>query len=222
MPETRRSWKRRSAARPAELRQAALRLFAERGYSAATIEDVARAAGVTVGTVYRYFTDKSSLLGSLVEWAGSVPLFDLAEARNAAQPPDGLRRALRQIWTTSRGEPHAGVLRILIGEGGSQPGLVARYRQAVLEPTVAGLVELLGGGSAPDPRLVARATLGHLLGASVLAGAPPTIDGLIPQLDPLEVTVERLIEGIAHPTAAGAREPARGAGGRRFSGPESW
>jgi AcrR family transcriptional regulator len=210
MPETRRSWKRRSAARPAELRQAALRLFAERGYSAATIEDVARSAGVTVGTVYRYFTDKSALLASLVEWAATVPLVE----RPAA---DGLRRTLRGIWATSRGEPHAGVLRILIGEGGTQPALVARYRETVLEPAAAALTELLRESASPtDPRLLARATLGHLLGSSVLAGAPPTIEALIPQLDPLEVTVERLIDGSQ------AKDPTRAVATRRFSGPESW
>jgi AcrR family transcriptional regulator len=132
MPDTRRAWKRRSAARPAELREAALRLFSQRGFSAATIEDVARSAGVTVGTVYRYYTDKGALLASLVDWAATVPLVgDGSTAAGTAL--DGLRRALRGVWTVSRGEPHAGVLRILIGEGGATPALVARYREAVLE-----------------------------------------------------------------------------------------
>jgi AcrR family transcriptional regulator len=220
MPETRRAWKRRSAARPAELRQAALRLFSERGYSGATIEDVARSAGVTVGTVYRYFADKGALLFELVEWASSVPLID-PEAR-PGPGIDGLRRVLRAIWTSSRGEPHAGVLRILIGEGGAAPGLVARYRDRVLEPAATLLAESVRQfGASHDPRLVARAGLGQLLGASLLAGAPPTIEGLIPQLDPLEITVERILVGL---TGAGGITGRDGAvtSSRSFTGPESW
>ncbi len=39
----------------------ALRLFAERGFSAVSIEEIAQAAGVTKGAVYHWFTDKDDL-----------------------------------------------------------------------------------------------------------------------------------------------------------------
>lgn len=41
--------------------QAALDLFAERGYSAVSVDDIARAAGVTKGAVYYWFADKDDL-----------------------------------------------------------------------------------------------------------------------------------------------------------------
>jgi AcrR family transcriptional regulator len=41
--------------------EVALREFAERGYSAVTIEEIAEAAGVTKGAVYYWFTDKDDL-----------------------------------------------------------------------------------------------------------------------------------------------------------------
>src|SRR5947207_15855337 len=42
--------------------QAAIRLFQERGYEKTTSNDIAAAAGVSVGSFYVYFTDKRQLL----------------------------------------------------------------------------------------------------------------------------------------------------------------
>ena len=46
---------RRKDDRPGELVNAALDVFAERGFAGARLEDIARRAGVTKGTVYLYF-----------------------------------------------------------------------------------------------------------------------------------------------------------------------
>jgi AcrR family transcriptional regulator len=48
-------WERRPDARPQELLDAALSVFAERGYRNTRLEEVAEAAGVTKGTIYHYF-----------------------------------------------------------------------------------------------------------------------------------------------------------------------
>jgi AcrR family transcriptional regulator len=57
------------------LADSARRLFAERGYEATTVRDIAAAAGVTERTFYRYFGDKSALLADellgLIERLGS-------------------------------------------------------------------------------------------------------------------------------------------------------
>lgn len=60
-------WERRPAERPGELLDAALRVFAARGYRNATLEEVAAAAGVTKGAVYHYFDNKEQLLSSALE-----------------------------------------------------------------------------------------------------------------------------------------------------------
>ena len=52
---------RRKTERPAELLAAALELFVEHGYAATRLEDVARAAGVSKGTLYLYFDSKEAL-----------------------------------------------------------------------------------------------------------------------------------------------------------------
>jgi AcrR family transcriptional regulator len=58
---------RRAAERPTELLDAALEQFFRVGFSGAKIEEIARAAGVTVGTVYRYFPSKEALFRAVVE-----------------------------------------------------------------------------------------------------------------------------------------------------------
>ncbi len=45
-------WRRRKEARPAEIVAAALACFAERGFSATRLEEIAQRAGVTKGTLY--------------------------------------------------------------------------------------------------------------------------------------------------------------------------
>jgi AcrR family transcriptional regulator len=60
-------WERRPDSRPQELLDAALAVFAERGYNNTRIDDVAEAAGVTKGAVYHYFATKEDLLMRAIE-----------------------------------------------------------------------------------------------------------------------------------------------------------
>lgn len=52
-------------ARRAQILEVAGRVFAEKGYHAASIADVCAAAGIGRGTLYQYFTDKADLLRAL-------------------------------------------------------------------------------------------------------------------------------------------------------------
>ncbi|MFW8594859.1 TetR/AcrR family transcriptional regulator [Cribrihabitans neustonicus] len=62
------------------IREAALRLFAQHGYAAVSMRQIAREVGVQAGALYNYTPDKQSLLFSLMEghmadlkaaWAGA-------------------------------------------------------------------------------------------------------------------------------------------------------
>ncbi len=55
-------WERRPEERPQELLEAALRVFAARGYRNTRLDEVAAAAGVTKGALYHYFANKEDLL----------------------------------------------------------------------------------------------------------------------------------------------------------------
>lgn len=61
-----------------QIRQAALRVFARKGYRNTVVEDVAEEAGVGKGTIYTYFDRKEKLLGAVFE-----DLIDEMEAEHA-------------------------------------------------------------------------------------------------------------------------------------------
>lgn len=68
---------------------AAMAVFAERGYQGATLDEIARRAGVAKGTAYIYFTDKSELFFAVFEkWTGEAmgsSEIALAEAVNTQE-----------------------------------------------------------------------------------------------------------------------------------------
>jgi AcrR family transcriptional regulator len=93
-------WTRRKEARPAELLAAALELFVERGYAATRLEDVARRAGVSKGTVYLYFPGKEDLFKAVVR-EGLVPLLERGEkvvAEHEGSAVDLIRELVRGWW----------------------------------------------------------------------------------------------------------------------------
>src|SRR3954469_3158131 len=64
----RRRRERRPDDRPREILEAALAVFAERGYHETRLEEVAEAAGVTKGAIYHYFDTKTDLLLRAIEY----------------------------------------------------------------------------------------------------------------------------------------------------------
>lgn len=74
-------WRRRSDARPQELLDAALETFVERGYATTNMDEIARRAGVSKGTLYLYYPGKAELLKAVVRQS---LLGNLAEAQTLA------------------------------------------------------------------------------------------------------------------------------------------
>jgi AcrR family transcriptional regulator len=66
------------------LERAALALFGERGYESTTVAEIAKRAGLTERTFFRYFTDKREVL-----FAGGTALGDLVVSA-VANAPDGV------------------------------------------------------------------------------------------------------------------------------------
>ena len=79
------------------MQAAALELFAERGYAATTVEDIAARAGVTTRTFFRHFTDKREVLFGGGE-AFQQSFLDALEAVPPDAPPlTALATALRRV-----------------------------------------------------------------------------------------------------------------------------
>jgi AcrR family transcriptional regulator len=95
---------RKKAATRQSIQDHALRLFAERGYDATTVEEIAAAAGVSHMTFFRYFPRKEAV----VEYDEYDPML---EELIAARPPDerpltalhaAIRAGLEAILATDR------------------------------------------------------------------------------------------------------------------------
>jgi AcrR family transcriptional regulator len=71
----------------ADISRAAFRLFIERGYDAATTEEIATAAGVSPRTLFRHVPTKEELLLAPVRHGGAA-IVNLLEQRPASESPD--------------------------------------------------------------------------------------------------------------------------------------
>lgn len=79
------------------LKQAAIRLFFDRGYHAATIRQVAARARLDPASVYYYFPSKQALLATILEevMEGLIAAIEAAVALAGPAPDDRLRAAIR-------------------------------------------------------------------------------------------------------------------------------
>src|SRR6185369_4074094 len=72
-------FRRRKADRPAEIVSAALGVFAEKGFAAARLDEIAARAGVSKGALYLYFETKEDLFRAVVAQA-VAPNIEAVEA----------------------------------------------------------------------------------------------------------------------------------------------
>lgn len=106
--------------------QAAVRIFAENGYQAATIRDIVQAADVSVGTFYFYFPDKETLFVHLYEETADFLLQTLGQAINSRVSfPQQMKAAIQSYVSIAIFEP--AVIQLLLVAGvGSVPSLEAK------------------------------------------------------------------------------------------------
>jgi AcrR family transcriptional regulator len=73
--------RRRPAERPAQILDAAERVFNRRGYDRATTREIAAEAGVSEGTLYNYFGSKRAILLALIDSVGESWRQDIERIR---------------------------------------------------------------------------------------------------------------------------------------------
>ena len=111
-------WERKAGERPSALLEAALDAFAHHGFHATRLETVAEAAGVSKGTVYKYFENKEDLLRKALEHRLEVHLAgaeaELGKFRGSAE--EKLRLFLERLWAKALTEDWGRVHKLMHGE----------------------------------------------------------------------------------------------------------
>jgi len=127
-------WRRRKSARPEEILTAALEVFADRGFAATKLEDVARRAGVTKGTIYLYFENKEALFKALIRQT-IVPVIAQGEelARSfTGSARDLFERLVREYWRLVGETSLVGIPKLMMAEANNFPELARFYYEEVV------------------------------------------------------------------------------------------
>lgn len=166
---------RRPEDRPAEILAAALDLFAEKGFSATRMEDVALRAGLSKAGVYLYFKDKMALLQALVgEMAGA----NVAVARGIAESHQGpvgplIATVLGFMARQLRDTRFPDLLKVVISESRAHPDIGRLYLDSIIRQGLPIFEELIRRGMASgefrnlDPALTVKAMIAPMLLAAI-------------------------------------------------------
>ncbi len=125
----RRRTRRPRAAREAEILAAAREVFAEQGYAAAAVAEIARRAGVVEGTVYAYFESKRALLIAVLRVFYEELIAETERGLEAVRGVENQLRFVirRHLDTFAR---NLGLCRVIVSE--ARPD-VALYDEAILD-----------------------------------------------------------------------------------------
>ena len=171
LPPGQPKFRRRPADRPAEILSAALEVFAERGFQAARLEEVAKRAGVSKGALYLYFETKADLFRAVVTDAISPNLEHVKALASASVPFEqaarmGVGMLARTVVTDRR---ITGVVKLVIAESRNHPELATIWHETVVEPGIRLLTGLIAAAQARgeirpgDPRLFAYGLMGPMV-----------------------------------------------------------
>ncbi len=106
--------------------QAAVQIFAERGYQAATIRDIVKQADVSIGTFYFYFPDKETLFVHLYEETADFLIQTLQQAANSRTTFHQQVKAIVQSYVSIAVFEPAVVELLLVAGVGTVPALEAK------------------------------------------------------------------------------------------------
>jgi AcrR family transcriptional regulator len=164
-------WQRRAEDRPREICAAALEVFAEKGFAAAKLDEIARRAGVSKGTLYLYFKDKEELFRAVVRDTVSPNVDHLRDALMSSELPFAqiVQMFLARLSMVAATMPLGRVVKMVIGESGNFPELARVWHDQVVSKALGVMVGLIEKAQAKgevrpgDPRFHAFTLMGPML-----------------------------------------------------------
>ena len=180
--------------RSLQILDAALEVFAERGFAASRIDDIAAAAGLSKGGIYTHFKSKDEIFEALLARSLMPPQAEVpALRRGELVTVDRLvEQVIDPMYAVFSDPNTVRTLRLLLADGARIPERVARWRASAIEPFHASI-----------DRLVRRGVQQGVLRKSVLSQAPWLL------ISPgTHVMMERLLQGAATPAALAVQKAA--------------
>jgi AcrR family transcriptional regulator len=141
-------YQRRKEDRPQEITAAAFDAFAEKGFTATKVEEVARRAGVSKGLLYLYFKTKEELFKAVVRSVVIPRVDELTRTLDNSElgAEAFIRGPLVAFLQRLPGSPASVVIRLMISEAPKHPDLVEFYWDNVASRGLAALSRLLERG----------------------------------------------------------------------------
>lgn len=176
-----------------ELIDAAFALFAEHGFEACTVDEIAEAADVSPRTFFRYFAVKEDVALARLQDESALLIERLAERPASESPLTALREAIREPLARLKGERElCGIMKMVE----SCPSLVAR-QMALRANKEEQLAEVLAGRMGVDATTDPRP---HLIATTFMAGVGRAYrswieDGTPDDLDTRIDTLTELLRG---------------------------
>lgn len=163
-------WRRRSAERPAEIVDAALSEFAQRGFTAARMSDIAARAALSKAALYVYFPTKADLFRAVL-LRHAAPQVGQVWLKKAASLPftETLDAILEGITGVMQRPDFRRLARMVIAESANFPELATLWRENVVDPAIGAVsgalrrAQAAGEVRAGDARLMAFAVVGPML-----------------------------------------------------------
>jgi AcrR family transcriptional regulator len=165
-------WQRRPEHRPDEIATAALQVFAKRGLHQTTLDDIAKEAGVSKGTIYLYFKSKEDLFIAAAQRVVPSPEELKLEAPQTITENDVeklLRAAARTMYRRFCTPAYRAFFALMAAESLRHPEWGRLYFEKIVLAQNRRFAELfqqaatMGAIRQFDPLLVARAFIGMFL-----------------------------------------------------------
>ena len=128
-------WQRRKDARPPEILDAALAVFARKGFAATRLDDVAAKAGITKGTIYLYFDSKQALFEALARQSVGAQIDQVTAqlANFSGSSADLLRLVLTTMGHFAMTSDRIVLPRLVLAEAANFPELAQFWRREVVD-----------------------------------------------------------------------------------------
>jgi AcrR family transcriptional regulator len=100
-----------------QILDAAMRVFAQKGFARATNKDIAHEAGITPGLIYHYFDSKESLLSAVIETRSPLQFITNVPPQLFTLPPEQFFRfLLLQLLSLAESERFLSFARVMFSE----------------------------------------------------------------------------------------------------------